>query len=1194
MSDHALHIRALGPIAAGSLVWRLPAGLRVSVAVKATFALTPGGKASLLAPVDLVRHDLSFERDPAQSLQHASDLVPFRPLCDVTFTGHAYAPPGRTVPAMSVRLALFRDTALVDRTLHVIGERAPGQHQPAPFARMPIRYERAALSALNPVGRAQPNLTDPADPARPAAFGPIAAQWPDARGAILEVPSDVAWERFQAAPPPQRTPYLRGDEWIVLDGLHPALARVQTELPGARGVARVYLEGRARDIELHADTLSIEGDAQTCSVVWRGRFALTSEDALRTLGIAAGLELPGQPVTWPDPAEMGAPALLPKVQTAPAHLASTAGIDNDALAAMARRAAMPFSPDAPSEIRPSSPPPAISRPPAHLSGTAGLSFGEHLSVAQKPATPFDAPPLPPPPLVAEALPPEPPPPQKPPEPPRSSGSQVPGPPAEIPPRRTPAIPVWNRTPFLLVTMPWQVSPPRDSVTIFVKGTFDLVPGGPARARDEAELPSGDVYERDNPEKGLVYSTDFALHKPRADVVLTGRAHGGALGIAEVAFRFGHAASRFERRVAVFGERTWQTSFGVSSPSAPQPFDVMPLVWERAFGGPRCDDNPLGIGHASSSPSGAPARLPNLEDPLRLLTSPRDTPLPVGFGPIPPSWKERRVRLGTYDRRWVEGRWPYFPEDFEWSFFQAAPRAQQLAYLAGDEPYEITGMRRDLPVLRGSLPKVRVRCVLAETREAGGALREVTLRLDTASFDVEEMKLTLVWRGVLEVSGDEAPEIAALLLAREDMASPPATLAEVRDTCLAADLLVTEVAPAPPANDEKPAEDPEEARIKAEIEVRLAAARVELDKAGVRPPDPAAEPPPVTLPDPEAIGASLRGAGVDEKEVAGIQEALRAAKAAAEESGEPVTPDLRARVVARLEANEPLDGMDLTDADLTGLDFGGRSLQGSRLLRARLDGCNLAGADLGAAEMGEASLLKANLDAANLSGADLHAANLEGATFEGAAVEGASFASARGEGASFRGAGGASAVFADGDWKRARFDDCHLPSADFSRATLDGASFARATLSEIRLYDAHGAGVCFDGAHLPEARADDVSLPQASFLGADAARSTWENAVLDGASFRAARLPQASFARASGAGAVFSAADLTGSRWARARLPDAQFLKANLMKATFERADLTRADLRAANLYQADTWKAKLDGAMLELALVGKSKLEGRT
>ncbi len=1213
-----LPVTSLGPVACGAVVWRFRGGLRVTVAVKATFSLVPGGVATLRAPVDLVLRDVSFDRDPSMSLERAGELVPFRARADITFVGHAYAPPGQAVPAMSVRLAVHRDRPLVEKTLHVFGDRhpaAPGT--PSPFPRMPIRYERAyggPSFEANPVGRgaeaaapAAPNVVDVTDPRRPAGFGPLAAHWLARRrllgslarsaleAPIVEIPDDVAWDWFQAAPADQQAPYLHGDEWIVLDGLHPALPRVQTQLPSARGVARVYLDGRTSDVELQADTLAIDGDTQSCSVVWRGRFALSGEGALASARIVGGLEMPGHPVAWPE-------AALPVVRRPPAHLASTSGLSDEAQLAMGLKRAVPFSPAATGDTL--LPPPAVTagvpRPPSRLAGTAGLSFGEHRAAGRKAATPFEwenEAPLDGP--TVGALPP--PTPETETEAQRRAPAEAaasPGGPIACPPRRTPAIPVFNRTPFALVTIPWQVSPPRDSRTVFVKGTFDLVPGGPARAREEAELPGGDVHHGGDPGKSLAYPSDFAIFKPRADVTLVGSARGGAMGMTQVSFAFGHAGNRFERRLAVFGERRWRGGIGVTEPGPPEPFDTIPLVHERAFGGARCDDNPLGVGHPGSPAE--PPRLPNLEDPAHLITSPRDTPPPACFGPIRVDWKERRSRLGTYDGGWLETRWPYFPEDFEWTYFQAAPRAQQLAYLGGDEPFEIVGMHRDHATLRGTLPGLRLRCAL---EEEGGSVREVALRLDTASFDVDAMKLTLVWRGVLEVRDDEATEIAALMLTSEAMAQPPATLEQVRAACLAATRIepVAEPAAPPPANDAAPAEDPEEARLKAELEARLAAAREQLDKAGVRLPDPltsvpATPPEPPPLPDPEALAAKLRASGAGDKEVGQLLEALRAAGEAREAGQQepPAPSDVRARVVAMLAAGEPFNGMDLAGADLAGLDFGGRSLGRANLKGARLTGCNFAAADLSFAQLGGVDLVKATLEGANLDGADLHGASLEGAVFEDAAVAGASFAEARGEGASFRGAKGASAVFADGAWKRARFDDAALPAADFSRAALDGASFVRAAMPEVRLFDVKGVGACFDGAAMPGARADDCSLTESSFQGADASRSTWEKATLDGSSFRAARLARASFVRASCSRAVFSAAELVEGRFSRARLVDAQFLKANLMKATFDRADLTRADLRASNLHAAETWRAKLDGAQLELAIVTGSKLARRS
>jgi uncharacterized protein YjbI with pentapeptide repeats len=1188
-------VLALGPVACGAIAWRRRGALHVSVAVKATFALVPGAAATIRAPVDLVRADVSFDRDPAQSLERAADLVPFRPQCDVTFVGHAYAPPGRPAPAMSVRLAVYREGPLVERTLHVFGDRAAGAPgQPAPFPRMPIRYERGAPSASS----ALPNLVDPARPDRPAGFGPRRSPLAGLLAApIVDLPDDVTLEAFQSAPEEQRAPHLRGDEWIVLDGLHPVLPRVQTQLPSARGAARIFLEGGHRDLEMVADTLIVDGDAQCCAVVWRALVPVPGEEALRGMRIAGGLELPGQLVAWP---EIGAG---PAGQPIAANLASTVGMSAERQKAVAVGPATPFSAPREGAARPSEAPAATpaalraigapQRPSADLGSTVGLSFGEQRAVVRRAVTPFegtiDAPldgptvgALPPPEVVPDRPPPATPPPGAP------GGG---GPPAEVPPRTSPAIPVLSRTPLVLVTMPWQVRPPKDSLTVVVKGTFDLVPDAPAMARDPMDLPTGDVHEDGDTAKSLSYASDFAIFKPRADLLVRGSAHGGASGVTQVRFSFGREGSAIERRIAVFGDRRWRTGLGGSEPTAPEPFDAIPLVYERAFGGAKVDENPLGAGRGGE-------RLPNLEDPAHLVTSPRDAPPPACFAPIPVLWKERRSKLGTYDARWLETRWPYFPEDFDWAHFQAAPRAQQIAYPAGDEPFEIAGMRREAPVLRGSLPGLRPRCVLAETREAGGALREVNLRLDTVAFDVEAMKLSLVWRGVVEVRDDEASEIAALLLIAEPMASPHATLEQIRDACLAARLPPAQEPPAPPpANDAAPAPDPEEAKLRADLDARLAEARAQLRKAGIDVPaatDPPAAPPAMPpMPDPASIAASLRTAGASEKEVEDLIGLLRKTKEAEAAGGGAPASDRRARVVAMLEEGASFEGMDLAGMDLAGLDFGGRVLVRANLKGARLAGCNLSAADLGGAQVGGADLAKANLDAANLAGADLHEAVIEGASLEGASLDGARFDGAKGEGASFRGAKGASASFAGGAWARARFDEARLPSADFTRAKLDGASFAGAVMPEVRLFDATGVGARFDGAMLAEARADGASLTECSFAGVDATRSTWEKAALDGSSFRAGKLAGASFVRASGARSVFTAAHLRQARFSRAKLPDAKLLKADLMKAALDRADLTRADLRGASLHAAETWKAKLDGAMLDLAIVTQSKLKER-
>jgi uncharacterized protein YjbI with pentapeptide repeats len=125
----------------------------------------------------------------------------------------------------------------------------------------------------------------------------------DARGldaADAEIPEGIDWRWFHAAPLDQQIGLLRGDEWIILDGMHPTLGRFQTRLPGAVARAQWRLRGHGgaemTPVELHADTLIIDADRLVASVISRGRFELARADDAR---VVAGVELPGQPIVWP-------------------------------------------------------------------------------------------------------------------------------------------------------------------------------------------------------------------------------------------------------------------------------------------------------------------------------------------------------------------------------------------------------------------------------------------------------------------------------------------------------------------------------------------------------------------------------------------------------------------------------------------------------------------------------------------------------------------------------------------------------------------------------------------------------------------------------------------------------------------------------------------------------------------------------
>src|SRR5690606_919056 len=161
----------------------------------------------------------------------------------------------------------------------------------------------------------------------------------------------------------------------------------------------------------------------------------------------------------------------------------------------------------------------------------------------------------------------------------------------------------------------------------VKATLDLATG----ALRAPEAPSGDIPLGSTLHASLRYPSDFAVIKPRADVVLHGTVHGQGRKRLGVRFRCG----AIDRRLVVFGPRRYERS-GV--PSEPRPFDALPLVWEHAFGGAGLP-NPVGRGLDDAPPQ--------IEDPEHLIRERGDRPAPIGFWSVPPLWPARWSLLGRY-------------------------------------------------------------------------------------------------------------------------------------------------------------------------------------------------------------------------------------------------------------------------------------------------------------------------------------------------------------------------------------------------------------------------------------------------------------------------------------------------------------------------------------------------------------------
>lgn len=235
---------------------------------------------------------------------------------------------------------------------------------------------------------------------------------------------------------------------------------------------------------------------------------------------------------------------------------------------------------------------------------------------------------------------------------------------------------------------------------------------------------------------------------------------------EVAFALGP----LEKRVLIFGERTWPDA--QSGATAPAPFTEMPITWENAFGGPGFNLNPRGKGFPD--PEGSfPRSLPNLEAPAVRIESPRDRPDPIAFDPMGLTWPQRGEQAVGLDNDTICAPLPRLGEDFPWTTLNAAPLDQRIpGFWAGDEAFALLGMHPRRPTLTSALPAIRPRALALRVAEGEVLREEPPLNLDTVWLAPEQESGVCLYRGLLVEPLDDALGTLHLLLALEAAAQPP--------------------------------------------------------------------------------------------------------------------------------------------------------------------------------------------------------------------------------------------------------------------------------------------------------------------------------------------------------------------------------------------------------------------------------------
>ena len=755
----------------------------------------------------------------------------------------------------------------------------------------------------------------------------------------------------------------------------------------------------------------------------------------------------------------------------------------------------------------------------------------------------------------------------------------------------------NRTTFAFGPIMGRVNFPSHTATLVAKAAFKLVPGDTCVPADEPAGLEGDVLSKaETPE--CLYDADLAFFKPKADLLLSGYAYQPG-GKAAPALTATFTVGGWSKSIACLGNRTWEKGLIRSSMSEPEPFTRVAITWANAYGGPKFASNPAGKGHKNPI-------LPNLENPNDLIGGAGDKPTPMSFGPVHRTWKLRTKKMGSYNNKWLKERWPAFPEDFDWTYFNAGAEDQQLeGFLRGDEQITLKNLHREHAELTCKLPGIRSRVLIREGEE--NKLREIPMNLDTLYVDAEAELVYLTWRGIANVSDEDWLECNDILVVEEK-------LGEERTVEQLLPLFEEEAEEEELEEGEEPLTPEQrqaqvdammkefdaaeaqanqyEANIKQQVKDSLEADEgIDLEAAisqakNAKPDDP--------------MKAMERFAAAIAEDQAGLPKGVNAA-----DFNPMADPDVQELMKIKASAKPPSEtsqivsvmksgeaaGGDFSKSDLSGQDLEGANLSDTYLDEANLEGANLKGADLKFASLYGANLKNADLSEADLSDADLSTADLTGAKLEGAILNDTTFTQAVLDDAVLTKAVGNNTGFMEVSAKGTTFAEASLNEAVFTNSDLSAADFCGATLTSADFSAVKAAEAKFDGAQMANFRGGDESdFTKASFTNVNAPDSVWEKSTLVEADFHEANLAEAQLPFADLTGARLLEANLAGCLMHKTVLKDAKSGNANFFKALLEKTDFTGASLVGSNFYEADFFEAVTEGADFSGANLKMTKL----
>ncbi|MEZ4589236.1 MAG: DUF2169 domain-containing protein [Gemmatimonadales bacterium] len=364
---------------------------------------------------------------------------------------------------------------------------------------------------------------------------------------------------------------------------------------------------------------------------------------------------------------------------------------------------------------------------------------------------------------------------------------------------------------------------KPTIGLVLKRTYKIGPRGgwePAPDDDQEvvvdeELPYEEV---EPPFDSPVFHGSDVMFRPLTDIVVQGSAHARSSGVGKLTV--GLRIESLKRDITVYGERRVERASGGLRLSEPEPFETIPIRYDRAYGGvdlhafysnpspmlarvqrnspglpvlassryhyPR---NPTGVGFLISM---APYQLedllvPSLEFPFDPITADRlavgtvaswpNGPLPAGMDWSSAAWFPRESYLGHhslpegYGGRIIERELGWAPADLlEIPLFTRSETPIRAAYAQGASPgmsipLELERIRQGIPAklvnLHPGQPELRMELPREwpEARLDLGGLSMTALApsLSAVVIRPDDEEVVMVWHATADESRERMPE-----------------------------------------------------------------------------------------------------------------------------------------------------------------------------------------------------------------------------------------------------------------------------------------------------------------------------------------------------------------------------------------------------------------------------------------------------